>query len=195
MGVQEAKKAGICRASRGHEVSRVDQRAFEILVRQHHRRLLGFALALVDDPGTAEDLVQEAFVTAYAKLATFDPAGNFGAWLRSIVRFKYLEWCRKRHETALAPEKLAAIAHRHGGWDESEQERAQTLVFLQACVKRLPEAMAQVVELFYFQDWRGRDIAAHTGESELTIRKRLERARGLLADCVRSRMQEQEGGL
>jgi len=172
-----------------------DQRAFEILVRQHHRRLLGFALALVADPATAEDLVQEAFVTAYAKLDTFDPAGNFVAWVRAIVRFKYLESCRQQRETAVAPEALAAIAAQHDAWDEQEQDKDQVLAFLRACVKGLPEALARAVELFYLQDWSGRQVAAQLGASEPTIRKRLERARGLLAECVRARLQAQAEGL
>ncbi len=51
-----------------------DHRAFEILVRQHHRRLLAYSSALTPDSGLAEDLVQEAFITAFRKLSAFDPS-------------------------------------------------------------------------------------------------------------------------
>lgn len=172
----------------------LDHRAFEILVRQHHRRLLGFALAFARDPATAEDLVQQAFVTAYERLETFDASGNFGAWMRTIVRFKYLEWCRKQRDIAVEPDTLDGIAARHEEWDRTENDRHQVLDFLQACVQRLPEVMARVVDLFYFKDWPGRRIAEDAGESEATVRKRLERARKLLADCVSSRLQAQERG-
>jgi len=130
------------------EMNRVDNRAFEILVRQHHRRLLGFALDFVADQAAAEDIVQEAFVTAYDKLDTFDAAGDFSAWMRAIVRFKYLEWCRKQRETAVAPETLEALDSCQAEWDESEHEKGQVLSFLQTCVQALPEAMSKVVELF-----------------------------------------------
>ena len=53
-------------------MTRTDDRAFEILVREHHRRLLAYALAMVESRATAEDVVQDAFVTAYRKLRTFD---------------------------------------------------------------------------------------------------------------------------
>ncbi|MEO1995058.1 MAG: hypothetical protein ABGZ17_07265 [Planctomycetaceae bacterium] len=42
-----------------------DAKAFEILVRRHHRRLLGYAISIVDDENTARDVVQDAFVVAH----------------------------------------------------------------------------------------------------------------------------------
>ena len=47
------------------EKPRTDRRAFEILVRQQHRQLMAYALALAPDPHQAQDLVQEAFLTAH----------------------------------------------------------------------------------------------------------------------------------
>jgi len=41
-----------------------DRKGFSILVRQHHRELLVYARALIGDADTAQDIVQEAFVTA-----------------------------------------------------------------------------------------------------------------------------------
>src|SRR5256885_15185880 len=73
---------------------RMDAAGFEAQVRLHHRRLLAYALALIRRLDAAEDLVQDALLIAHRDLAKFDSSRDFGAWVRGIVRFKYLEWTR-----------------------------------------------------------------------------------------------------
>lgn len=170
-----------------------DHKAFEILVRQSHRRLLAYASALTSDPAAAEDLVQEAFITAYRKLASFDPARDFGAWMRGIIFNKYREWARKRQEPALGEEVLAAIGDQYQSWDRAEEEgRGDALEALQNCLTRLQEGLRGIVERFYFKGETCPAIAAATGDAEPAVRKRLERARRLLADCVARRLGDTE---
>lgn len=168
----------------------VDSRAFEILVRQHHRRLLAFAHALVPDQSVVEDIVQEAFVTAYARLDTFDPSGDFPAWMRAIIRFKCMEWRRIKREVAMPEETLESLDLCHAEWDNNGQSDGRILEALDRCVETLPETMSQVVNLFYFKRLRGRPISDALGISEATIRQRLSRARVILTDCVKTRLQE-----
>ncbi|MFC1582227.1 sigma-70 family RNA polymerase sigma factor [Planctomycetota bacterium] len=160
-------------------------RAFEILVRQHHRRLLAYAGSLNSDPVLAEDLVQEAFITAYRKLAAFDPSRDFGAWVRGIIRNKYREWARKRKEPVLDDQVLAGIEEQHNAWDRAEEDgRGEALEALRECIAQLQDGLRRIVEAFYFRGDTCPLIAAATDSSEAAIRKRLERSRGLLADCV-----------
>ncbi|RPH35917.1 MAG: hypothetical protein EHM91_16645, partial [Planctomycetota bacterium] len=77
---------------------RMDAGGFESQVRLHHRRLLAYALALTRRLDASEDLVQDALLIAHRDLAKYDASRDFGAWLRGIVRMKYLEWTRS-HRT------------------------------------------------------------------------------------------------
>jgi RNA polymerase sigma factor (sigma-70 family) len=58
---------------------------FELLMRRHHERLSGVVHAIVRDGAEAEDVMQEAFVTAYAHLRRFDGRGSFTRWLTKIA--------------------------------------------------------------------------------------------------------------
>jgi RNA polymerase sigma factor (sigma-70 family) len=58
---------------------------FELLMRRHHARLSGVVGAMVRDGAEAEDVMQQAFVTAYAHLRQFDGRGSFTRWLTKIA--------------------------------------------------------------------------------------------------------------
>ncbi|MBN1675354.1 MAG: sigma-70 family RNA polymerase sigma factor [Kiritimatiellae bacterium] len=164
-------------------------KAFEIVARQHHRRVLAYALSLVDTPHTAEDLVQEAFLVAYRKFEQFDPSRDFGNWMRGIVRRKYLEWVKSRREQPLDEATLTAIEARHRQWDNAwDEDRGDALAALQKCLAALEGGGRRLVEWFYFRRLSGRAIAARLSVSEAAVRKRLERVRAALLACVERKL-------
>ena len=58
---------------------------FELLMRRHDERLSDVVHAIVRDGAEAEDVMQQAFVTAYAHLRRFDSRGSFTRWLTKIA--------------------------------------------------------------------------------------------------------------
>lgn len=157
--------------------------AFEILVRQHHRRLLGYALALCRSTTEAEDLVQDAFLIAYRELARFDPSRDFAAWVRGIVRMKWLETHRRR-ERPVDDATLAALDEGHRRLESGAAESGEdALATLRGCIARLDGALRQTVELFYLQELPCQAVAELTGVSVEAVRKRLQRAREALGGC------------
>ena len=158
--------------------------AFEILVNEHHRRVMAYALSLVHNRTIAEDLVQDAFVTAYKKLSLFDPERNFGAWVRGILRLRYLEWVRQTKEIPVEQDVLNRLELEHQEWDELEDEPGAALSVLRECLEKLPETMEPLVSSFYFKKQSGTEIAEIMELNEATVRKRLQRARAWLKICV-----------
>jgi len=74
-----------------------DQAAFGELVEQHRRAVYRAAYAALGSAADADDVVQEAFVTAYQKLHTFRGESSFKTWLLSIAWRKALD--RRKHIT------------------------------------------------------------------------------------------------
>jgi len=58
---------------------------FELLMRRHHERVSSVVHAVVRDSVEAEDVMQHAFVTAYAHLRRFDRRSSFAHWLNRIA--------------------------------------------------------------------------------------------------------------
>ena len=68
-----------------------DVDAFGELVERNRRAVFRAALACVRSPAEADDVAQEAFVTAYRKLGTFRGDAQFRTWLLSITWRKAID--------------------------------------------------------------------------------------------------------
>ena len=168
---------------------RMDAGSFESQVRLHHRRLLAYALALTRRLDASEDLVQDALLIAHRDLAKYDASRDFGAWLRGIVRMKYLEWTRSHRTEQLDASVLDAIDHQHQAWDRaSEEGREDAADAVRTCMRKLPPHLGETLELFYRAEESCTAIAGRLGISEVVVRKRLQRAREGLAECIRRRL-------
>jgi RNA polymerase sigma-70 factor len=164
--------------------SEIDNKTFEILVNEHHRRVMAFALSLVKNPDIAEDIVQESFITAYHKLDTFESHRDFGTWVRGIVRNKYREWARSNRERYLEPEILEALDQQFHHWDNASDGDNNALSALRKCLNKLPELIRRTVDCFYFKQLNGINTATHLDVSEGVVRKRLQRGREQLFLCI-----------
>ena len=68
-----------------------DVEAFGELVERNRRAVFRAALACVGSPAEADDVAQEAFVTAFLKLGTFRGDAQFRTWLLSITWRKAID--------------------------------------------------------------------------------------------------------
>lgn len=167
----------------------LEPKGFEALVREHHRRLLAYGLALTRRTEAAEDLVQDALLIAHRDLGKFDASRDFGAWVRGIVRMKYLEWTRSQRTERMTESQLEEIDARHREWDRAAEEgRGDALAALRLCREELGDHVAAALDLFYSEKLSCADIAARLRVSEVVIRKRLQRARDVLGQCLQKRL-------
>ena len=75
---------------------------FELLMRRHHERLYCAALAVLRDDREAEDVLQQAYLDAYAHLRQFDRHVRFATWLTGIVNDVLARVAIARELTAVA---------------------------------------------------------------------------------------------
>ena len=69
---------------------------FEVLMRRHNERAYRTARAVLRDETEAEDVMQQAYVNAYAHLRQFDGRAAFATWLTRIVVNEALARVRRR---------------------------------------------------------------------------------------------------
>lgn len=165
----------------------MDRNRFSELIRDHHRSLLAYARVLASrNPDRARELVQDAFVAAWQTIGRFDVTRDFGSWLRGIVRNKWREDCRKhRREVSLGDPELVGLEEAVRAWSAGDGE-AGLLDRLADCRSKLPETLSLAVCAYYDDDRDGDGASAALGVSPATFRKRLERARAALRQCLES---------
>jgi RNA polymerase sigma-70 factor (ECF subfamily) len=97
-----------------------DTSAFEELVGRHHRAALRAALAALGSTEDADDVAQEAWIAAHARLRDFRQEASFRTWLLTIVWNKALD---RRRRLGRALRRLVSLDQ---GWDEPDGATFQT---------------------------------------------------------------------
>src|SRR5437868_14398603 len=69
-----------------HRCLHGDQAAWDLIVRQHWRKVFNVAYKFVGKHDEAEDLTQDIFLKVFKSLDTFDRRANFHTWLISVSR-------------------------------------------------------------------------------------------------------------
>ena len=177
-----------------------DLRAFEQLYDRHEAPVYRFLLRSVCIPATAEELLQEVWLTVVRNAARYQPRAAFGTWLYRIARTRLIDHWRARDPAQLvsldAP--LDGTAGDCGptlgesiAGDEALQPhvqamaRAQAQAFVQA-VQALPPAQREVLLLHAEGELTLAQIAEVTGTGFETAKSRLRYA----MDKLRSVRQE-----
>ena len=146
------------------------QAAFARLVERSQRAVLGLAASLLGDADEAKDAAQEAFLTAWVRLAQLRDGAAFEGWLRTIVatacRRRLRRWAR---ETPLLGESPACT-----GADTSPLDYRSVV---QAALAALPTGERQVAVLYYVEGYTQEEIARRLGLKPGTVAKRLHSAR------------------
>jgi RNA polymerase sigma-70 factor (ECF subfamily) len=145
------------------------------LVTEHHAVLYRFAYRLTGLEADAEDLTQQTFLVAIAKLEQVRPETARG-WLFSILRSLYLK--QRRRRTPMAASDLEFNCDTIP--DDSIPDQSIDGERLQAALDELPDEFKVVVVMFYFQGASYKEIAAELDLPLGTVMSRLSRAKGHL---------------
>ncbi len=160
------------------------KQVFEILVREHADRLMAFSRAVCRDRSAAEDLFQETLLRAWRGLDGYDRERPFGAWLRGIARNTAHELFRKVMRTVddAILDVVAAQADRFDG--SAGTEFRERLAVLEDCIAALARPYAETIEMTYRGGLSVERIARQVSGSTEAVKKRLQRARAMIAECL-----------
>jgi len=156
---------------------------FEVLMRRHNERVYRAARAILRDDREAEDVMQQAYVNAYAHLRQFDGRAAFATWLTRIAVHESLARVRRRgryqsldgDETSDTPMTSPSMP------DPERQAITRELAgFLESAIDRLPDRTREVFVLREVQGLDTAETAESLGISLDTVKTRLSRAKAAL---------------
>jgi RNA polymerase sigma-70 factor (ECF subfamily) len=164
-----------------HAAQKGDRQAFATLVERYWDRLYRWLYHLTHHPHTAEDLTQEAFLKAFAALASFQAGTNFRAWLFRIAHNAFANQRRTaaRMRQAL-PEGLPAA----GDGPVEQAISREALQMLARAVGRLPSEFRAAFLLRAEEELSFRQIADVLEITEETARWRVFKARQKLVTVM-----------
>jgi RNA polymerase sigma-70 factor (ECF subfamily) len=160
---------------------------FEILAREHGPTLLMYLRSVVRDASAVDDLFQETMLAAWRNIDEFDRTRPFGPWLRGIAGKLVLAHYRKEARRFVYCDE-AVLEHLEARFEALHAQPGDTLDEkldkLRECLAVLPAPYRQAVELRYREGLKGRLLAAKAGVSFENVKKRLQRGRQQLMECL-----------
>jgi len=161
---------------------------FAALVHEHADMLLTFIRATIRDSSTVDDIFQETMLIAWRRFDDYDPTKSLAKWLRGISRkliLSHFSRLKKRpifcsdEVLDVLDERLSHIGSQPGdAWTDK-------VAAMETCLKQLPEQMHQCIKLFYQDNQKTEEIASAINSKREAVKKRLQRARSMIADCLR----------
>ena len=151
--------------------------AVAALYQVHQRSLISLAYLLVDDVGTAEDIVQDAFVALYHHWGRMRDHELALAYLRTTT----VNMCRSRlRHRRVERSTTLPMLEAEASADAQTLARSAAADLVDA-IGALPRRQREVVVLRYFLDLSERDIAQTLGVSTGSVKKHANRALSALA--------------
>ncbi len=168
------------------EVLAGNREAFETLVRRHSSRLLRATVSILRNQTEAEDVVQDAFVSAYQHLSQFAGRAKFSTWLTRIAVHRALEVAAQGRRVSTvdveSPESKPLVSPLRTPEGNVAERECSALV--RHALSRLPAHYRDVLVVRYLQEFDTAEAAEQLGISEANVKVRLHRACSMMRHQV-----------
>lgn len=168
-----------------------DQKAQFQMYKLYYKNMFNTSYRIVADAHEAEDVMQEAFLSAFEKIESYSGKVSFGAWLKRIVVNQSLDCLRKRkHRLVPIEETGADISEEHDDYDFEDE--SIKLELMQKSIEELPEGYRIVLSLHLLEGYDHQEIAEILQITNSTARSQYARARHKLLEIIKVKLNNQQ---
>jgi len=166
-----------------------DNALFEILMRRYNQRVYRAVRAILGSDDDAEDVMQQAYLNAYAHLRQFEERAQFSTWLIRIAVNEAIARRKKQRRWDGGEELMTAI---ESDAPDPEQQAftSQMREVLERELAALPAAYCTVLVLRDVEGLSTAETAECLNVSEDVVKTRLHRARGMVRAALERRAGE-----
>lgn len=145
-------------------------------------KMLSLCLRYTGDNMTAQDMLQDGFVTLFSRLDTYKAEGSFEGWARRIFATTCLMHLRKKDALKMSGDLEEAEV-----LPEKEASQTQQLGYkeLMRLILQMPDGYRAVFNLFAIEGFSHKEISQMLGISEVTSRSQFNRARSWLQKKIK----------
>ena len=164
-----------------------DPKAQMEVYKLYYKAMFNTCLRIVKDNMLAEDVMQEAFLTVFDKIKTYQGQSTFGAWLKRVVVNKSLDELKKKKllfesiDTSvevfkIEAEQVVSVDH--------ESEITNKISSVKNALNLLPDGYRVVLSLYIFEGYDYEEISQILKITESTVRSQFARAKQKLIDIL-----------
>ena len=147
-----------------------DQAAMAELYDRYSSIVYSVALRVLQDTGTAEDVLQDTFIMLWSNPGAFDASrGNMAAWLAVIARNRAIDQLRRRRPESDMEGVVVSVEPDMA----SDAERSRAMEKVRGVLEAMPGTQRSALEMAYFEGLTHAEIAEKTGEPLGTVKTRI----------------------
>ena len=159
-----------------------DQKAYYEIYKLYSRAMFNICFRIVGSQEMAEDVLQEAFVSAFQNLKSFQGKSSFGAWLKRIVVNKAISYLRKNQLEVVMMDDKIDFEDEKG---VNEEDLVLKVESIRSAIQKLPNGFRVVFSLYLMEGYDHKEIAEILGISESTSKTQYNRAKKKLKEILK----------
>ena len=154
-----------------------DQEVYSEIINRYQPKLLRYATYILSDEDSAADAVQEAFISAFINLNSFNIQKKFSSWLYRIVHNKAMDILKKQNKQSPMPENIDFDS----GTDlEEEFIKNEIINHAQNCLAEMDIIYKTPLSLFYLEEKSYEEISDILRIPVNTVGTRISRAKQIM---------------
>lgn len=157
-----------------------DPAAFEFLIRKYQDRLFNLMYYYIGNRDDAMECVQETFIQFYTRIDSFRGESSLFTWLSRIAMNFAISNKRKKK-----PMTVDYVEQTSREIPETSAIRNEVTLQVRDAVRALPDEYRQVIVLRDMEGVEYQEIAEILAIPIGTVKSRIYRARGILAECLK----------
>jgi RNA polymerase sigma-70 factor, ECF subfamily len=168
-------------------IQRGENWAFGVLVDRYEKKLMRYGTKFLARTEDIEDIVQDAFVSAYRNIQSFNPSLRFRPWIYRIAHNAFVNALRKQDRGPLFLDFDTLLSYEvHEDPAEREREQKEMQQLIDSGLRDLSSKYREVLVLYYFEEMSYKDIADILRIPVGTVSVRIKRAKDELKQRIQN---------
>jgi RNA polymerase sigma-70 factor (ECF subfamily) len=159
-----------------------DQKAFYEIYTLYAKAMFNICHRITGNQEVAEDVLQEAFVSAFQNIKSYQGKASFGAWLKKIVVNRAISHLRKQQLEMIELNDHLEIKNDDEIDDIDLVLKVETI---REAIQKLPNGFRVVFSLYLLEGYDHKEIAEILDISESTSKSQYNRAKKKLKEILR----------
>ena len=160
-----------------------DPKAQFKIYKLYYKAMYNSSLRIVKDAYEAEDIMQEAFLSAFKNIKSYKGEVSFGAWLKRIVINRSLDSLKKK-KLELFPIEPELYKLQEEDLNFEMDDTKEQIVRIKQAMNLLPTGYRIIIGLYLIEGYDHEEIASILGVSASTSRSQFLRAKKKLIQLL-----------
>jgi len=149
----------------------------------YSKAMYNISLRITNDPDTAEDVLQDAFVSAFRNLESYQAKATFGAWLKRIVVNTAINQMNKKGISTVSMEETEVEVQDYE--EESYPNQNYEVIRIKKAMELLPDGYRMVFSLYLLEGYDHKEIAEIMDITESTSKSQFNRAKNKIRSLLK----------